>query len=141
LIQKENSKVSMTSQPTTNKVPWSKGISGNPSGRPAGSRNKATRAMEALVEGEAEQLTRKALEMVLNGDPVALRLCFERLLPARKDRPIELNLPSMQNATRSPRQRGKNWLALESVNPVRRRVCRLVSGDLEPDEKLNPKGD
>jgi hypothetical protein len=54
--------------------------------------------MEALLEGEADQLTRKAIEMALQGNPVALRLCLERLLPARKDRPIELNLPQVQNA-------------------------------------------
>jgi hypothetical protein len=77
---------------------WPKGTSGNPSGRPPGSRNKATLAMEALLEGEADQLTRKAIEMALQGNPVALRLCLERLLPARKDRPIELNLPPVQSA-------------------------------------------
>ena len=36
---------------------FAEGTSGNPSGRPAGSRNKATLLMEALLEGEAEQLT------------------------------------------------------------------------------------
>jgi Family of unknown function (DUF5681) len=81
-----------------NKGQWPKGTSGNPSGRPPGSRNKATLAMEALLEGEAEQLTRKAIEMALEGETFALRLCLERLLPARKDRPIELNLPPVQSA-------------------------------------------
>ena len=40
--------------------------SGNkPGGRKAGSRNTATLAVEALLEGEAEGLTRKAIEMAL----------------------------------------------------------------------------
>ena len=50
---------------------------GNPGRRP-GSRNKATVAVEALLDGEAEKLTRKAIEMALAGDTVAMRLCLDR---------------------------------------------------------------
>jgi uncharacterized protein DUF5681 len=39
------------------------GKSGNPAGRPAGSRNAATLAIDALLDGEAETLTRKAIEL------------------------------------------------------------------------------
>jgi hypothetical protein len=70
-----------------------KGQSGNPAGRPQGSRNSATLAAEALLEGEAERLTRKAVEMALAGDPIALRLCLERILPVRKDRSLSFALP------------------------------------------------
>jgi len=69
-----------------------KGTSGNPQGRPRGSRNKATLLMENLLQGEAEALTRKLIEMAKAGDPLAMRLCMDRLLPAQKDRPIELPL-------------------------------------------------
>ena len=48
--------------------PFEKGQSGNPNGRPQGSRNRATLAAEVLLEGEAEKLTRKAVKMALNGD-------------------------------------------------------------------------
>ena len=58
---------------------FQKGRSGNPNGRPKGSRNAATLACEALLDGEAEALTRKAIEMALGGDTVALRLCLERI--------------------------------------------------------------
>src|SRR3954465_9096925 len=44
------------------------GQSGNPNGRPQGSRNKTTLAVEALLDGEAEALTRKAVELAKNGD-------------------------------------------------------------------------
>jgi hypothetical protein len=70
-----------------------KGTSGNPAGRPPGSRNRATLLMESLLEGEAERITRKVIEMAVAGDINALRLCIERLIPARKDRPISLDLP------------------------------------------------
>jgi Family of unknown function (DUF5681) len=36
------------------------GESGNPAGKPKGARNKVTLAIEALLDGEAEALTRKS---------------------------------------------------------------------------------
>jgi hypothetical protein len=70
-----------------------KGVSGNPAGRPLGARNATTMAAEALLEGEAERLTRKCIELALSGDTTALRLCLERIYPARKDRPVTFALP------------------------------------------------
>ena len=61
--------------------PFEKGRSGNPLGRRVGCRNKTTIAAAALLAGEAEALTRKAVEMTLVGDPTALRLCIKRILP------------------------------------------------------------
>jgi hypothetical protein len=64
-------------------------------GRPKGARNKATQAVLALLEGEGEALTRKAIEMALAGDGVALRLCLDRIAPPRKDSPVTFPLPRM----------------------------------------------
>jgi hypothetical protein len=64
------------------------GQSGNPYGRPRGARNRATVVAERLLDGEADALTRKAIELAKEGDTTALRLCIERILPARKDRPV-----------------------------------------------------
>src|SRR5215472_5185933 len=59
---------------------------GNP-GRPKGARHKATLAAEALLDGEAEGLTRKCVEAALGGDMAALRICMDRILPpAKSDR-------------------------------------------------------
>lgn len=71
---------------------FSRGASGNPTGRPRGSRNKSTQLVESLLQGEAEELTRKTIERAKAGDPIALRLCMSRLLPVPKDRPISLEL-------------------------------------------------
>src|SRR3954451_16959157 len=60
-------------------------------GRPRGARNKATLAALALLEGEAEALTRRCVELALAGDVTALRLCLDRLLP--KSRAVRLQLP------------------------------------------------
>src|ERR687897_1987889 len=70
---------------------------GNP-GRPPGSRNKTTRAIDALFDGEAEALTRKAIELAKAGDLVALRLCLDRICPPRKDRPVSFALPELSTA-------------------------------------------
>jgi hypothetical protein len=66
--------------------PFPKGQSGNPAGRPRGSSNRATRAAEMLLDGEATALTRKAVELALAGDQAALRLCLDRTVAPRRDR-------------------------------------------------------
>ena len=71
--------------------------SGN-TGRPKGSRNKATIAIESLLQGQAEALTQTAVTKALEGDSVALRLCIERIAPAPKDQPVSFSLPKMHNA-------------------------------------------
>jgi hypothetical protein len=70
---------------------------GNP-GKPKGARHKATRAALAMLEGETEALTRKAVDLALEGDTTALRLCLERIAPPRKDVPVTFNLPRMETA-------------------------------------------
>lgn len=79
--------------PRTKRGQFQQGVSGNPSGRPPGSRNRATLLAEELLLGEAERLTRKVVDLALDGDRSALRLCMERLLPPRRDRTIQLDLP------------------------------------------------
>lgn len=93
---------------------------GNP-GRVRGSRNRATMAAEALLDGEADALTRKAIDMALAGDTVAMRLCLERLVPARKDRPIEFDLPPITGAKDHP-------AAISAV------LNAVAGGDLTPSE-------
>src|SRR5438477_7793934 len=78
--------------------PFSKGQSGNPAGRPRGSSNRATRAAELLLDGEATALTRKAVELALAGDPAALRLCLDRTVAPRRERAVELALPPIRGA-------------------------------------------
>jgi hypothetical protein len=75
-----------------------KGRSGNPKGRPAGARNKATQSAELLLDGEAEALTRRAVELALAGDGMALRLCLERIIPPRRGRPVQLGLQPVRGA-------------------------------------------
>ena len=75
-----------------------KGQSGSPRGCARGSRHKATLAAEALLDGEAQALTRKCIEMAKAGDTMALRLCLERIIPPRRDRPLSFLLPVITSA-------------------------------------------
>lgn len=77
------------------------GVSGNPSGKPLGARHKATQAVLNLLDGESEALTRKAVELALEGDVTALRLCLERIAPALKSvsPTIEISSPVPETLT------------------------------------------
>ena len=67
---------------------------GNP-GRPQGARNRLTVFLESVLEGEAEALTRQAIDLASKGDIGALRLCLNRLIPARRDLPVQFDLPEL----------------------------------------------
>lgn len=82
------------------------GQSGNPNGRPKGALNKTTLATQALLDGEAEALTRKAVELAKTGNPMALRLCLDRVLPPRKDRPINFTMPKVEGVQDLPKVLG-----------------------------------
>jgi hypothetical protein len=66
----------MKTNKSTKNTAFKKGVSGNPAGRPPGSRNKSTLALEQILEDEAEQITRKAIELAKDGNIAALRLCM-----------------------------------------------------------------
>jgi hypothetical protein len=93
---------------------------GNP-GKPRGARHKATQAALALIHGEGEALTRKAIDMALAGDSVALRLCLERLAPPRKDAPVRFDLPAMEGAES----------AASAMGAI---LASVAKGDLTPSE-------
>lgn len=90
-------------------------------GRKPGSRHKVTLAMEALLEGEHEKLTRKAVDLALEGDTVALRLCLDRLAPPRRDAPISFPLPQVRSAT-------------DAVAAGAAVLDAMAAGDITPDE-------
>jgi hypothetical protein len=93
---------------------------GNP-GRPVGTRHKATLAAMALLDGEAELLTRAAINKAKEGDTAALRLCLERLVPTRKDSPIQIELPKITTAA-------------EALNASSLVVEAVSSGEITPSE-------
>jgi hypothetical protein len=71
---------------------------GNP-GKPRGARNKTTAALETILFGNAEAITNKAIELALVGNPMALRLCVERIFGTRSERMISVDVPPLKSAT------------------------------------------
>src|ERR1043166_639079 len=69
------------------------GQSGNPAGRPAGSLNKKTLAAQAALEEQAEEMVKGVMERAKNGEPAAMRLVTDRLLPTGRNRPVAIELP------------------------------------------------
>lgn len=93
---------------------------GNP-GRPKGARNRVSLAVEALLDGEAEALTRKAIDLAKAGDMAALRLCLERIAPPRKERATPFDLPPITGAADHPQ-------AIAAL------IGAVAQGDLSPGE-------
>jgi hypothetical protein len=98
---------------------FAKGQSGNPAGRPKGSRNATTLALESLLDGQAPALTQKAIDLALTGDIPALRICLDRILPPRRDRPVTFALPPIESAQD----------AAATVSAV---LTAVAAGDLTP---------
>jgi hypothetical protein len=107
--------------------PFEKGRSGNPAGRRPGSRNKATLAAAALLAGESEALTRTAVELALAGDPTAMRLCIERLLPPCRERSVKFSLPPIESVSDIS-------AAMQAVTSA------LAKGDITPGEAATIAG-
>ena len=101
--------------------PFARGQSGNPAGKPAGARHRVTLAVEALLEGQHAALTQKAIDLALSGDGPALRLCLDRIAPARKDSPVSFALPPIKSA--------EDALAASAAV-----LAAVAAGDVTPDE-------
>lgn len=99
---------------------------GNP-GKPKGSRHKTTQAVLTLLEGEADALTRTAVDAALKGDMVALRLCLERIVPPRKDTPVNFVIPRVTTGAE----------AVQAAGAVVEAVC---AGELTPTEGAHVMG-
>ena len=105
-------------------MPFQKGESGNPAGRPRGARNRTTVLLENLFAEDAEAIARKAIELAKAGEIAALRMCLDRLVPARKDEPVVFDLPLLDTAA-------------DSVAAAARIVAGVADGDLTPSEAVD----
>jgi len=83
--------------------------------------------VEALLSGQAEALSQKAVDLALEGDTTALRLCIERIAPQGKDSPVDFDLPPMESAEDAAK-------AAASV------ISAVWTGDLTPTEGAKVMG-
>lgn len=109
------------SETETTDTRFQPGQSGNPGGRPKGSRTKTFVALDTLGEGVAEDIVKALAEKAKAGDVMAGRAILERVWPARKGRNIEFDLPPMDKAEDLPK-------AIASI------AQQVADGDITPDE-------
>lgn len=106
---------------------WKKGESGNPIGKPAGARNKATVMVQTIMERGAKEITEAVVGLAKEGDLSAARLVLERLVPPAKERPIFLELPSTDTA--------------DGIAQAQQAILQAVAaGDLLPGEAATLAG-
>lgn len=97
------------------------GQSGNPAGRPKGTRHQALVALDAIGAEGAERVLRRVMAMADNGDLKACELILTRLWPPRRSRPVLLELPSMHTAA-------------DLIPALGALIAALGSGQISPEE-------
>jgi hypothetical protein len=106
--------------------PFEPGQSGNPAGKPRGTRNRATVLLEAIPDDDLQAIVTKLVEKAKSGDVVAAKLIFDRVAPAPKSRALAIELPAIGQ-----------WNGIDSVLRAYRTVIEAVSkGDASPAEGL-----
>jgi hypothetical protein len=97
------------------------GRSGNPNGRPQGSRSKVCVALDALAEGEAQEIVKAMISSAKAGDGQAGRTILERIWPPRKGARLDFDLPEVRRAEELPG-------AIAAINR------QVADGDMSPEE-------
>lgn len=92
---------------------------GNP-GRPPGARNEATLVAEALLAEETDALVRRTIELAMAGNPTAMKLCVERLMPRRKRR-APFALPPIETSA-------------DVIAALKNITALVAAGELDPSE-------
>src|ERR1700736_4525279 len=100
-----------------------KGQSGNPAGRPPGSRNRATSMVQNLLEGAAENIAKRAARLAEEGNVAAIRICMDRLSPVGQHNPVAFELPPI-HATQD---------CLRATSAI---LTGIASGDIAPSAAM-----
>ena len=81
------------------KTQFPKGHSGNPNGRPQGTRNKSTMLVQFLLERDLEEICNRVIEEAKAGNMQAVNMILDRILPPKKDSPIAIDIPQIKTAS------------------------------------------
>lgn len=85
-------------RPFSNDNPGKPFGKGSP-GRPKGSLNRTTLAAQALLDGQMEAITEACIEGAIAREPICIKLAMERLVPPRKEWPVQFDMPPLQSGT------------------------------------------
>lgn len=97
------------------------GQSGNPQGRKPGARTRATIFGEAIMQKDADAIVQAVVDAAKAGDPTAMRLCVERLIPVRRGRPVTFAMPKLKTAS-------------DVGDAISAIAAAMSTGELTPDE-------
>jgi len=88
--------------------PWQfqKGQSGNPNGRPKGKLSQSTELAKNLLAENSESLIQKLIELALDGDMTALKICIDRICPPLKaqSQAVDIDYNKNQSLTQTAKQ-------------------------------------
>src|SRR5690348_11015791 len=97
------------------------GQSGNPQGKRPGSRNRASVVLDKMLADDGADVVQAVLAAAKRGDMQAARLVLDRIVPVRKGRSIQLDLPTIESAT-------------DVLKALSSTVSAMAVGDITPDE-------
>ena len=115
---------------------FKKGQSGNPAGKPKGARHKTTIAVQALMDGEGEEITRKAIELAKGGDITAIRLCLDRLMPPSRQRAVSIDLKTITTAEDAAAAMAA-IIDAASIGDLTTSEAQALAGLVEQQHKIN----
>jgi hypothetical protein len=78
---------------------FKKGESGNPKGKPKGAKHRASLLAEKLFENDIEMVCNQVISQAREGNLQAAKIILDRLLPPRKDRLINIELPPVNDSS------------------------------------------
>jgi hypothetical protein len=99
------------------------GMSGNPAGKPPGTRNRATLLRASLDAEDSPAMARVVIDKALAGDVATAKFCIARLMPQPRSRAIEIDLPSGARAR-------------DLVAAFDETVRAMAAGEITPDEAV-----
>ena len=103
----------MTAKRQAPKTAFKPGTSGNPAGKPAGTRSKSTQLLLVLMQDGAQKITQAVIE--------AAKIILARVMPPAKERPVCVDLPDTSTS--------------EGVAAAQNAILQAVAaGDLLPGE-------
>ena len=78
---------------------FQQGQSGNPAGKPKGTRHRVTMLAQRMMEDDAAEVVAAVVAAAKDGDMSAAKLVIDRLVPPRKDSPVNFDLPAIKSAS------------------------------------------
>jgi hypothetical protein len=76
---------------------------------------------ERLMQDDAESIVNAVITAARNGDMTAARIILDRIAPARRDRPIQINIGEVKSAS-------------DSLHALGSIITAMAAGDISPEE-------